>query len=306
MENRFLAKAKEGKTEPGGLIGANVLTWGVFFFLGGLPLIGIVLFYSMDDPELIDRFINNPAQAQGLGIPAMAFFIGALLQFPIGMLALWGGTRFVLRRTLKSVVTGFERFRWNRMFIGMGLWALLLTAYMGLLYLKDPQLIRYEGNWEEMLPFLPLALILVPIQCAFEEIAIRGQVLQSFSLGVGFRPIVGLLGTSFFFAFLHSMNPEVETYGWFPMMAQYFTIGAILCFVALMEEGLEMSIGMHIGNNLFSFLILSYPGSVLKTPSIFSQTHIEPWQDFLALLGVGLVIFWVLYGKKKEKWALLR
>lgn len=297
MRFPFLDQGRAGVNDSRSTLGAMAFTWGSFLVLGGFPMMAVAAFFLLKDPELAERYAEDPSNQKIIPITELSFFVLLMLQFPIGMAGLWGGTKFFLKRKFKSLITSAARFRWRRLLLGFGLWAILMGAYAVVLYLKHPGYIKYAPDWEQFWIFLPFALLLVPIQSAFEEMAIRGQLMQITHARTNFRPLGSLLFSSLFFAILHSMNPEVETYGWFTMMAQYFAIGLVLGLFAILDGGLEMSIGMHTANNLFSFLLLSYPGSVIETPSIFQQGHIEPWQDFLAILGMGFVAFVILYGK---------
>ncbi len=301
MYNRFLANYQTGENDPRSLIGSFVVTWGIFFLLGSIPILIIVSWYVNIGQITFFEFLDDPNNLTG--IPAIVIFIGAMGQFPVGFIGLWISNRLVLKRHMTSLVTASAGFRWNRLFKGILIWVGLLVGYGLLIWKKSPDILQYKPVWDSFFTFLPFALILVPIQCAFEEIAVRGQLMQNIT---GYfkektAPIVPLLISSVFFAFLHSLNPEVQTYGFAVMMVQYFSIGFIFGLYTLLDEGLELAIGMHIGNNLFSFFLVSYPGSVLQTPSLFVQILVEPWQDLLALLGMSIILYPVLYGWNPKK-----
>lgn len=303
MRNRFLAIYELGKHDQTSLIGSFGLTWAIFFLLGGIPLLLILSYYVANGQITFGQFMDDPNNLTGMGIPSLVVFLGAMGQFPMGFIGLWFSNKFILKRKLKTLITASSRFRWGRLLIGMLIWMALMAGYGYLIWSKSPGGLRYAPDWDLFLTFLPFALLLVPIQCAFEEIAVRGQLMQNMTgyLKGKTAPLVPLLISSIFFAVLHSLNPEIKTYGYGVMMAQYFSIGLIFGLFALLDEGLEIAIGLHIGNNLFSFLFISYPGSVLKTPSIFQQTEVEPWQDLLALFGMAMVLFIVLYGRNPGK-----
>lgn len=303
MHNRFLSNFKLGKHDPGSLIGSFGLTWGIFFLAGGVPMLLILAWYVAQGQITFGDFLDDPNNLSSLGIPALAIFLGAMGQFPVGFAGIWLGNKFILKRKFKTLLTFSERFRWKRLFLGMVIWMLLMAAYGILIWFKSPDTLVYAPDWESFLIFLPFALILVPIQCAFEEIAVRGQLMQNLTgyLNGKTVPLVPLLVSSIFFAVLHSLNPEVQTYGYVTMMAQYFSIGLLFGLFALLDEGLEIAIGLHIGNNLFSFLFVSYPGSVLQTPSMYHQTEVEPWQDLLALLGMGVILFIIVHGRNPQR-----
>ena len=298
MRFPFLDQGRAGNNNSTSTVGAMAFTWGGFFVVGGFPFLALLAYVAFTNPEAAEAYFENPEANDALPISNLAMFVIVMLQFPIALIGVWAGTKYLLQRSMKSLITSARKFRWGRMLAGLALWAVLMGCYAFILYLRHPGTITYAPDWERFFIFLPIALILVPIQCSFEEIAVRGQLMQITHARTRFRPLATLLFTSFLFAMLHSLNPEVQEYGWLTMMAQYFAIGLVLGLFAILDGGLELSIGMHTANNLFSFLLLSYPGSVLETPSVFQQEHIEPWQDFLAILGMGFVLFVILYGRR--------
>ena len=301
MRNEFLARVFEGKSDPMKQFGALLVTWIGFILTGSVSMIVIIGVLDSNDLPDDQPFLNHVAEMDLKSMPKFWLLMANLLQFPGAMAFLWLGTRFLLKRKWQSLLTGAKRFRWKRTFIGFGLWVLLSGAYLLLVYLKEPGTLIFEPNWEEFWLMLPIILLLVPIQCAFEEIAIRGQFMQIQSGRPGRTALYGLISSSIFFALLHSANPEIAEYGYFTMMAQYLLIGLILGMVTILDEGLELAIGMHIGNNLFAFLIVSYPGSALNTPSLLNLTQLEPGQDLFALIGFGMALFAILFGKHPEK-----
>ena len=58
-----------------------------------------------------------------------------------------------------------------------------------------------------------------------------------------------LVITSVFFGLFHSTNPEVAEMG-FSVMIFYIGTGLLLGIMTLMDDGLELALGFHLGNNL--------------------------------------------------------
>ena len=303
MANRFLGNYSLGKHDVTSLIGSTAVTWGLFLLMGGMPMLLLLVYYVLQGQITFADFLNDPNNIGAFGIPTLVLFLGAMGQFPVGFFGIWLSNKLISKRPLRSYLTAAPKFRWNRFFIGLVVWMLLMAAYGLVLYLKSPNTFKYSPDWETFFIFLPIALVLVPIQCAFEEVAVRGQLMQNIHgyFNGKTAPIASLVLSSLFFAILHSLNPEIKTYGFVVMMAQYFSIGLIFGIFAILEEGLELSIGLHVGNNLFAFLFVSYPGSVLETPSIYQQTEVYPWHDLLGLLAIGTVFFLLIYGRKPQR-----
>jgi membrane protease YdiL (CAAX protease family) len=157
-------------------------------------------------------------------------------------------------------------------------------------------------DMQRFLPFVLLALILVPVQTSAEELFFRGYILQ----GVGLRmrniwvlsAISGLL-----FGLPHLLNPEASVN--YPLLfLYYFTFGFSLAYVTLRDGRLELALGAHAANNLFSVIFANYTLTVLPTPSLFTITVLDAVYSVPAAL-IGMAIFvWLfttfLRGKEPE------
>jgi membrane protease YdiL (CAAX protease family) len=178
----------------------------------------------------------------------------------------------------------------------------LMCLYELAAYAMDPQSFRLTPDIGRSLLFLPIALLLVPLQSAFEEVATRGQLMQGLIRLAPAKPYLALLLTSGIFAAMHLMNTEVQAYGAGLMLLHYFTFGAVLGAFALMDEGLELSIGIHAGNNLFSLCLVSYPESSLETPALLHQQAMSEGMDFLFMLLCVGVMYAVFFGRRPQAW----
>lgn len=298
--NRFLAGAWKGQQDPTLQVVAIFATWVIFLVLGGSLLLVPVLALQITDPSKAAAYLEDPTNFSLLGIDMTLVFVLIMMQFVVGMVGLWIMERYVLKKQFRWVVTGFKRFRWRRMMAGMGVWMGMMCIYQLVGYLIDPDSVKMTVDMNRFLVFLPIAMVLVPIQSAFEEIAIRGQLMHGLIRLAPRAPYLPLLLSSGIFAFLHGMNNEVQEYGVVLMMAHYFTFGLVLGAFALIDEGLELSIGIHAGNNLFSLCLVSYPGSSLSTPTLLEQQGMAAAADFLVMLAFVVIMYFIFFGRRKN------
>ena len=99
------------------------------------------------------------------------------------------------------------------------------------------------------------------------------------------------------FALLHIDNPEVTAEFWL-VMGFYFVFGAGLALLALRDNGLELALGIHAGNNLFTALVANFKGSAVESPSIFTASGFTPWFSLAAtVVGLGM-IYIVFFGRR--------
>jgi membrane protease YdiL (CAAX protease family) len=145
-------------------------------------------------------------------------------------------------------------------------------------------------NLGRFLPFLFLALIFIPIQTSAEELFFRGYVLQEF--GLRWQNIWVLSGISgLLFGLPHLLNPEATVN--FPLLGfYYFAFGFCLAFITLRDGKLELALGAHAANNLFSVIIANYTITALPSPSLFTIKVLDAVYSVpVAILGMGIFIF---------------
>ena len=74
-----------------------------------------------------------------------------------------------------------------------------------------------------------IALALIPFQASFEELFVRGYLMQGIGLGTRSK-VIAMVVTSFLFASLHLMNPEISEFGMSTMVTYYVLVGLFLVF----------------------------------------------------------------------------
>jgi membrane protease YdiL (CAAX protease family) len=158
---------------------------------------------------------------------------------------------------------------------------------------------RYALTLElpRFVPFALLALVLVPIQSSAEELLFRGYLLQGFGLRLRSIWVLSLL-SGLIFGLPHLFNPEAGVHFWW-MGLYYVSIGAALAFITLRDGRLELALGMHAANNLFTALFANYSGSVLPTPAVFTARSVDPPFAFLTLLAGLLLFVLVFFGGRR-------
>ena len=111
-----------------------------------------------------------------------------------------------------------------------------------------------------------------------------------------------LLITSVIFGLLHGANPEVEKLGYISMVF-YIGTGLFYGVTTLMDEGTELSLGLHAINNIVAAFFVTTNWAVFKTDALYVDTS-EPsvgWEMFfpvLVLYPMMLFIFSKKYGWK--------
>ncbi|HET8753443.1 MAG TPA: CPBP family intramembrane glutamic endopeptidase [Salinimicrobium sp.] len=228
------------------------------------------------------------------------FLFLMLLTFAAGLLALFFVIKFLHEQPILEATTSRPKMDWGRFFFGFGLIAIFSIVVTIIDYFSNPD--DYLLNFE-LVPFLILvvvAVIMIPLQTSFEEYMFRGYLMQG--LGVLSRNRwFPLLITSVLFGSLHFFNPEVTKMGNI-IMVYYIGTGFLLGIMTLMDEGMELALGFHAGNNLIGVLLVTADWSAFQTNSILKDIS-EPsaaWDIILPILVVYPIFLFIM--AKKYKW----
>ena len=140
----------------------------------------------------------------------------------------------------------------------------------------------------------------MPLQASFEEYLFRGYLMQGFG-GVFGNRWMPLLITSLLFGLLHFWNPEVSELGTI-FLFQYVLTGLFLGLLTIMDDGMELSLGFHAGNNVLISLLITADWTVLQTDSVLKFVG-DPKMSIATIIpAVILYPVILLYFSKKYKW----
>ncbi len=277
----FIENAFKGKTEFWRyVVGTICVIFGTI--IGQLPwTIAIFLKEGMSVAEKDETYMMHILD-KNLNL----FLI--LLSFAVGLGMLFLVIRYLHHQKIKDVTTTRKKVDWGRFFFAFSLIALFSIITTGIDYYLSPE--DYVLNFQ-LFPFLILcliAIILIPIQTSFEEYLFRGYLMQGFGVLAKNRWFP-LIMTSVIFGGLHFFNPEVAKLG-NSIMFYYIGTGFLLGIMTLMDDGMELSLGFHAGNNLIGALLVTADWTAFQTNSVLIDVS-----DPTAGLDVLLPTF-VFYG----------
>jgi len=268
-------------------------------FLTGIGVIAsfyglINLFPLMNDAEA------NTTIIKAIGV-SPTIYILFLLVFPVSLIALYLGQKYIHQRTILSLHTASPTIRWNR-----GINAFLVTwLVLGTLslagHISGLSVVKANFQAENILLYMILSLALIPLQSATEEIVFRGYLNQWFTHLLKNKWIAFIISSALF-ASMHLSNPEAlkgaEDGVLLLTMSGYFLFGFVACLLVWMDNGLESAIGFHASNNTFAAIFINYEGSVLPVPSLFMakpNINLDMPIMVIALIIITLVLYKTRY-----------
>ncbi|HEV2334832.1 MAG TPA: CPBP family intramembrane glutamic endopeptidase [Stellaceae bacterium] len=186
--------------------------------------------------------------------------VGVVVQYGLIVVAGFAVLRGVERshlRPWRSVVAADLSLDWRRLAIGGAVQLAILAGELALVHAL------FGWPWRMSLavglPLFVLAMCLIPLQSASEEILFRGYLTQSLGRIVRSRVLIAA-AVALVFGALHLNSRGSLTVPYF------FVLSLVFSLVSLRDEGLELAIGGHAGINMFAFgaanLTLVGPGVV--------------------------------------------
>ncbi len=288
LMNEYLDAVYQGKNNGW----RYLLSLGVILFfwlvIGSIPVFVLSAYLMIDgNPE------TGITETGFSGVEPLLAFIVTMSSFVLFFFAIFISIRFVHARPFRSLITPRSRIDWKRASIGFVSWfviAALVSIFEVILY---PHRYNISLDPVPFLIFAVFAILLIPIQTSCEELFFRGYLMQS--LGLKIRGIIVLpVISGLIFGALHLWNPEmIATDGSWMLAISYFLVGAFAAVITLLDGGLELALGLHAANNLYTALIANYTVSALTSESIFTVNEIDPLYGLISLVA-GMLLFYLL------------
>jgi len=256
--------------------------------LGGLPLLLVYLAKTIQNGAVLSS--SNPMDFSAIGLNPNIGLLLIIFSFLVGLVTLWVCIRLIHRKRIMQVITGCEKFRYRHMLIGAGLWIAFLSVSLITHILLEGDNYTWSFQPSLFIQLVIVAVLFLPIQTSFEELLFRGYLMQGFGLLCKNR-WMPLLITSLAFGLLHAYNPEVKAYGFWISMPQYIGWGLFLGLLVVLDDGLEIPLGIHAANNIFLSVFVTNDNSALQTPALFTVDHINPVSDLAEFAGSILLFF---------------
>lgn len=196
-------------------------------------------------------------------------------------------------RTSKDVINGGLPFRWNRFWLGVGVWGAIMIVLLFAQLLISPDELEFQFDATKFIPLVFVAIIFIPIQSGTEEFIFRGYLAQGVA-GWTKRVWAAVLIPSVLFALMHAANPEVKEHGFWMMMPFYFVFGLTFAIMAVLDNGIELAIGTHAVNNTLGAILVTSKESALQTPSLFFQQETNPAKESVVLILSSVIMLLIL------------
>ena len=238
------------------------------------------------------------SQTMGLLDSNLNLFL-MLLSYAAGFLGVLFVVKTLHKQSIRSLTTSRLKIDWKRFWFAFLFWGIISSGLVLIDHYMHPE--NYVFNFK-LTPFLTLvviAIVLVPLQTSFEEYLFRGYLMQGIGVLCKNRWLP-LIITSVTFGLLHIANPEIEKLGYI-LLVHYIGTGFFLGIITLMDEGLELALGFHAANNLFTALLVTADWTAFQTNSILRDvsdpdvSNVEIFASVLIIYPILILIFAKVY-----------
>jgi uncharacterized protein len=293
----FLYNAHEGKNKWFHYF-TTLLLVAIAYTAGSMPYLLVATMMATKNGLNIDdaRAAVEKMDVTAIGMDLNVGLALLIAIFGFTLVALWLGVTKIHGKPFSTIISTRKPLDWGRILFAFGVWFGLSAAVEVCAYFADPSLYVWQFEPAKFFPLLLIAFFLLPIQTSTEELLCRGYLMQGISLLSNYRA-VPLLATACIFGSLHGTNPEVAAFGTVKMMTYYIGTGLFLGMLALMDDGLELPLGIHAANNIYGSLAVTFSGSVLQTPALFRLKEMNVNLMLIGFFGIAIITWWIFAQK---------
>lgn len=286
----FIEQAYKGDNSFWKVLITSALTMGVFILN--------LIYFLMSSPEdmqaaydLMDGVNKHVMLIANLGI-----FIPILI-------LLFLLVRFLHQRSILSLTTSRPKVDFKRIIFAFSMVAIFTLVTFTISYFMAPEDYVLQFDAKNFTILFILSALLFPFQIGLEEYLFRGYLMQQIGI-IAKNRWVPLIITSVLFGVFHSANPEVAEMGPIVMIF-YIGTGLILGIMTLMDEGMELALGFHLGNNFLAATLVTAEYSALQTDAVFmSVAESATLSEIVAPVFIVYPIFLAIlaYTYKWKNW----
>lgn len=287
----FIEQAYKGKNDWWRVLLTTVLSAGII-------IINFIVFLLLPAEQVAQAYDLMKDVPNNINLALNLLLFVPLLAILLAMVYL------LHKRSILSLTTSRPKVDYGRIFFSLFLVAAITIIGFAISYYGDSSNIVWNFKPLPFAVMIVISLILFPFQIGYEEYLFRGYFMQQIGIWVRNRWFP-LIFTSVLFGVFHSANPEVAEMG-YGALGFYIGTGLLLGIMTLMDEGMELALGFHLGNNLLAAWLVTADYSALQTDAMFRYSGKENSADILTEMLAGILITYpviLLILAKKYKWS---
>lgn len=297
----FFQKATSGNTNFLFYIATMAIVM-LGYIVGQIPLVIVQTMQVKNHNDINTEDVNRFLDTMDFSIIKLSSNVGLILMIAIfifAMLAFMLAIKHLHMLPFQRLITPKADIDYKKILFGFGLWFVLALILEGIVAYIHPEIYYFNFKPTSWIFLLIICIVLLPIQTSLEELVIRGYMMPGLSLLTNNKWIPWVV-SSVIFGLIHGANPEVERFGFWTMQIYYVGAGLFLGLITVLDDSLELALGVHAATNIFGAAFFSFDGSVLQTDSLIKASVVNPYiMSTTFLLGA---IFFMIICNKKYNW----
>ncbi|MDR2915077.1 MAG: CPBP family intramembrane metalloprotease [Tannerella sp.] len=270
--------------------------------IGAIPLLAIMIISFMKNGADIGSLSGMSLDLSGVDKNIVLFAM--LFVFAVMLIAAAVFIKLIHGRSWTEVINGTRHVRWSRFSFGFLVFGFITIVLLVISYLVEPGNLEFRFEPMKFLILLIVSVMFIPLQATAEEFLFRGYLAQGVASWTHSR-WWALIIPSVLFGLLHSYNPEVAEYGFGVMITQYIFMGFMFGLMSILDDGIELAMGVHTVNNLLGSVLVTYKGSALQTYALFEIKEINPAEDLLPTIISGIILLTIFAVKYRWNFKVL-
>ena len=264
--------------------------------IGSIPLFIVMVTSFMKSGMDISALSNMQTSFSGVDKNVVLFAM--LFVFAVMLVSMAFFVKLFHGRTWTEIINGTNRVRWSRFFFGFAAYGVITLILFAISYFIEPENVVFRFEPVKFFILLIIAVLFIPLQATMEEFAFRGYLAQGIASWTKSR-WWALIIPSILFGLMHFANPEVNEYGFWVMMPQYIFLGFMFGIMSILDDGIELAMGVHTVNNLLGSILVTFEASALPTYALFEFKEINPAEDLLPAVVTGVILITIFAIKYK-------
>lgn len=202
------------------------------------------------------------------------------------------GVLLIHKRNILSLITAKHKFdRWRYVF-AITSWSLCIILYLSFTWVAYPEdfVLNYSNQFFTL---LLIAIVIAPIIAFFKALFFRGYLLQGMAILVK-RKITAVFLVSVIYTIIAGYTFEIDIMG-YQMLLFYFVSAFIMGVITVLDNRLELTIGIQTANNVVSLSYITSNWYGASTYALLLDSG-EPKMLFLIYIPllILLLYFWLL------------
>lgn len=264
----------------------------IFIFWQIIGMIPLLIFLGIEVVNGADLSVTTDISKMAALLGNNLFLFLMLFSFAVGLIGVILTAKVIHKQSFTHLTTARPKIDWKRFWFIFIIWGVFSVGSTFLSYYFSPEDYIFSLNLKPFLILCVIVVLFIPLQTSFEEYFLRGYLMQGIGVLLKNR-WAPLLITSVGFGLLHGLNPEVAKLGSI-MMVFYIGTGLLLGIMTLMDEGLELALGFHAANNMFTALIVTSDWSALQTDALLTYTADPSNMTTTEIVAPVLIVYPIL------------